>query len=113
MKIFPVTLLFLCSCSLFTTDTTPAVKLKQDQTKIFLEVSENFAEIINNATGITQAQKALILSKIRTAADEYEVMDIALIDFLNSVDDQNREVIFLEIKELFSKLRSKLNGQME
>ena len=107
-KLMLVSLLLLTSCNFFTMDADPAIAAKQDQTAIFVEVADNFAEIIRTATGLSDIQRELILKRIREAVDEYELTEIAQIEFLNSVDDKNRDKLMEEIKILFQTLRSKL-----
>lgn len=98
-------LLVLPSCY---TDATYAIAAKKDQTQIFLEVSENFAEIIKNASGITESQRQLLLAKIKEAVSSYQLSDDPQIEFMKSVDSKNNDNLFAEIKALFDAFRSKI-----
>ena len=98
-------LLVLQSCY---TDATYAIAAKKDQTQIFLEVSENFAQVIKNASGITESQRELLLAKIREAVNAYQSTDDPQIEFMKSVDSKNNDNLFAEIKALFDAFRSKI-----
>jgi hypothetical protein len=106
-KLLVVTLLGLQSCGLFSIDAEPTIKIKKEQTEIFLTVVDNFTEIIKNSKGLTDAQRELILVKISEAVRAYEKDDYVQLEFLNSIDDENYEAVMQEIKALFIKLKVK------
>lgn len=90
------------------TDATHAIAAKKDQTQIFLEVSENFAQVIKNASGITESQRQLLLAKIKEAVSSYQLSDDPQIEFMKSVDSKNNDNLFAEIQALFDAFRSKI-----
>ena len=100
-------LLLLSSCGLFSIDASAAIQLKKDQTQIVLNILENFTEIINNSTGISDAQKQLIILKLSAALNAYEKDDLALIDFFKSIDSENYEEVIAQTKALFAVLKEK------
>lgn len=106
-KLLLAALLGLQSCGLFSIDSEPTIKVKKEQTEIFLTVVDNFTEIIKNAQGLSDAQRELILLKISEAVRAYEKDDYVQLEFLNSIDDENYEPVMQEIKNLFIKLKAK------
>ena len=106
-KLLLALLISLQSCGLFSIDSEPTIKVKKEQTEIFLTVVDNFTEIIKNSKGISDAQRELILVKISEAVRAYEKDDYVQLEFLNSIDDENYEPVMQEIKALFMKIKVK------
>jgi hypothetical protein len=106
-KLILLALLSLPSCGLFSINANPTIQVKKTQTEVFLEVVENFTQIIKNAEGLSESQRQLILMKLSEAVRSYEKDDIAQLDFLKSIDDENYEPVIAEIKALFAKLKEK------
>jgi hypothetical protein len=103
-KLILISTLLLTSCvSWFVNDAGPAMRAKVAQTEQFLEVCDNFREIISNSTGATPDQKSAILLKISAAVEAYRAFEIEQIDYLKSVDGENHEQLFREAMELFIK----------
>lgn len=106
-KLILLAVLSLPSCGLFSIDANPAIQVKKAQTEVFLEVVENFSQIVKNAQGLSESQRQLILLKISESVRLYEKDDFAQLEFLKSIDDENYEAVIAEIKALFIKLKEK------
>jgi hypothetical protein len=106
-KLMLIALLGLQSCGLFSIDANPAIQVKKAQTEVFIEVVDNFTQIITNAQGISEAQKQLILLKISEAVRSYEKDDFVQLEFLKSIDDENYEAVIAEIRALFLNIKDK------
>lgn len=101
-KLLLVSALIMTSCvSWFVNDAGPAIQATMSQTETFLEVCDNFREIVNMSTGITAEQKTAIIKKITDAVELYRSLEVEQLEYLKSVDGEEHMTLLRESMELF------------